>query len=116
MQLNLPPNAVKKMIAPSLQRLIDTLSRSAHSLPQLKFKELVVNCQITSQALMPWADFDHPVADSYGRQLVHHGGHFEVMVMSWLPGDCSAITIMVQRNGERCNALVRQSITFIGFR
>ena len=40
---------------------------------------------------MPWADFDHPVADSYGRQLVHHGGHFEVMVMSWLPGDCSAI-------------------------
>ncbi|MGF1515340.1 MAG: cysteine dioxygenase family protein [Elainellaceae cyanobacterium] len=40
---------------------------------------------------MPWADFSHPVADSYGRKLVFHGGHFEIMVMSWVPGDCSAI-------------------------
>ena len=40
---------------------------------------------------MPWASFDHPVSDSYGRKLVFNGGHFEVMVMSWLPGDFSAI-------------------------
>ncbi len=41
--------------------------------------------------LMPWADFDHPLADSYGRLLVGRGARFELMVMSWSPGDYSAI-------------------------
>ena len=46
---------------------------------------------VQPQELMPWAAFEHSVADSYGRILVHDGGFFEVMVMSWCPGDVSAI-------------------------
>ncbi|MEM8909696.1 MAG: cysteine dioxygenase family protein, partial [Bacteroidota bacterium] len=34
---------------------------------------------------------DHPVEDGYGRKMVHDAGHFEVMVMSWSPGDYSSI-------------------------
>ncbi len=46
---------------------------------------------VTAADLAPWADFGHPKADSYGRQMVHDGGSFELMVMSWAPGDMAAI-------------------------
>jgi predicted metal-dependent enzyme (double-stranded beta helix superfamily) len=70
--------------------LIETLQRSPHFTPH-QIKQLVENVHITAAELMPWADFDHPVTDSYGRKLVYDGGHFEIMVMSWMPGDFSAI-------------------------
>lgn len=38
-----------------------------------------------------WADFAHSARDSYGRKLVGRGPNFELMVMSWGPGDYSAI-------------------------
>ena len=41
--------------------------------------------------IMPWADFDHPINDSYGRKLIYGGRHFEIMAMSWVPGDVSTI-------------------------
>lgn len=56
-----------------------------------EMRRLVLDAGVTQDELMPWARFDHPATDSYGRILVHHGGHFEIMVMSWAPGDCSAI-------------------------
>lgn len=74
----------------NLETLIETLQRSPHFTPT-QIKAIVENANITSAELMPWADFDHPVADSYGRKLVYDGGHFEIMVMSWMPGDFSAI-------------------------
>lgn len=54
-------------------------------------RQFIINAQINTEDLLPWADFKHPVTDSYGRQLVYDGGHFEIMVMSWVPGDFSAI-------------------------
>jgi len=47
--------------------------------------------ELSPDDLEPWADWNHPVADSYGRQMVFDGGYFELMVMSWLPGDMAAI-------------------------
>ncbi|MEO0538063.1 MAG: cysteine dioxygenase family protein [Cyanobacteria bacterium P01_A01_bin.123] len=73
-----------------LQRLIQTLQQACDFTPG-QIREIVLRAQISTEDLMPWANFDHPVADSYGRQLVFHGGHFEIMVMSWMPGDFSAI-------------------------
>lgn len=46
---------------------------------------------IQTEDLLPWADWKHPIRDSYGRRLVYRSDRFEVMVMSWLPGDYSAI-------------------------
>ena len=41
--------------------------------------------------LMAWSDLEHADTDSYGRRLVHQSARFELMVMSWRPGDYSAI-------------------------
>ncbi|MCB9742577.1 MAG: methyltransferase domain-containing protein [Alphaproteobacteria bacterium] len=54
-------------------------------------KRLVEEAGVQQDDLLPWADFEHPAADSYGRQMVLEGEDFEIMVMSWAPGDCSAI-------------------------
>lgn len=85
----IPPKLINAYPA-SLQRLIRTLQQTDHPTPA-QVKELILSANISIQDLIPWADFDHPLADSYGRKLVFYGGHFELMVMSWLPGDFSAI-------------------------
>lgn len=74
----------------SLQSVIQTLE-TAEELSPAKVRRVLLDHPIQESELMPWADFDHPTADSYGRKLVHQGDRFEVMVMSWLPGDFSAI-------------------------
>ena len=53
--------------------------------------ELIRLANLTPQDLHPWQEFDHPVVNSYGRKLVYQGRSFELMVMSWLPGDFSEI-------------------------
>lgn len=73
-----------------LQMLVRSLYKTQNFVPQ-QIKDCVDHANISVDDLMPWADFSHPVADGYGRKLVFHGGYFEVMVMSWLPGDYSAI-------------------------
>ena len=50
-----------------------------------------MQARVNPQDLLPWADFEHPIEDCYGRKLVYHGGFFEVMVMSWRDRDYSAI-------------------------
>lgn len=74
----------------SLQCLIFLLSQTKHLTSDRVYQSLL-HANISQSELMPWANFNHPVGDSYGRQLVYDGGYFEVMVMSWLPGDVSAI-------------------------
>lgn len=52
---------------------------------------LLAELTIEADDLAPWLDFGHPVQDSYGRKLLRRGPNFELMVMSWAPGDYSAI-------------------------
>jgi len=80
----------RQLFSAQLQWLINAL-HNADSLTPSGIKQLVERAQISEADLLPWADFAHPVADSYGRKLVFDGGHFEIMAMSWLPGDMSAI-------------------------
>jgi len=54
-------------------------------------KKALEEATITPEDLQPWADFEHPDSDSYGRKLVYLGQNFELMVMSWVEGDMSAI-------------------------
>ncbi|MCO4764516.1 MAG: cysteine dioxygenase family protein [Myxococcales bacterium] len=73
-----------------LAELIAVLERKPVGSPR-ETAEVLRRSRITAEHLAAFADFDHPAEDSYGRKLVHDGGHFEVMVMSWLPGDMAAI-------------------------
>lgn len=84
------PTSLGHVYPDSLKTLISTL-QSHSALSPAQVKAIILESEVSMQDLMPWADFDHPVTDSYGRKLVFDGGHFEVMVMSWAPGDFSAI-------------------------
>ena len=78
----------------SLSRLITFIKEAVEEegkLSPLRAKELVLKAEIRTEDLMYYADFDHPLEDCYGRKLVHDGGNFEIMVMSWMPGDYSSI-------------------------
>ena len=74
----------------SLEYIKNKLSAKKELLPN-EMRRIILDAQVKQDDLMPWADFDHPATDGYGRKMVHHGGHFEIMVMSWIPGDFSAI-------------------------
>jgi SAM-dependent methyltransferase/predicted metal-dependent enzyme (double-stranded beta helix superfamily) len=76
------PNSIQFIINRLVEK--DTFSSA-------EVRTIVLEAQVTAKDLLPWADFDHPLADSYGRQLVFQGPHFEIMVMSWAPGDFSGI-------------------------
>lgn len=75
---------------PPIQSLLEEIRSHDHLTPSL-CKQLLLNSRVTAEDLMPWADFDHPKADSYGRKMVYDGGFFELMVMSWVDGDMAAI-------------------------
>ncbi|MGK7898468.1 MAG: cysteine dioxygenase family protein [Xenococcus sp. (in: cyanobacteria)] len=74
----------------SLQHLIFLLSQTKN-LTSRQVHQSLQQAQVQQKDLIAWATFDHPVTHSYGRKLVYDGGYFEIMVMSWLPGDVSAI-------------------------
>ncbi|MGF1577949.1 MAG: methyltransferase domain-containing protein [Gemmataceae bacterium] len=77
-------------LPPSLLRLVQRLSE-LHKASSKEVKEIVTECNVQQEDLLAWSNFDHSSEDSYGRQMAYDGGHFEIMVMSWLPGDYSAI-------------------------
>ncbi|HRF39780.1 MAG TPA: hypothetical protein PK198_13400, partial [Saprospiraceae bacterium] len=74
----------------TLSHIIHTLQNSGPLRPA-ELRRLVLEAQVKQEDLLPWADFEHPVADSYGRKLAYKEDHFEIMVMSWLPGDFSSL-------------------------
>ncbi|MEL6864541.1 MAG: cysteine dioxygenase family protein [Bacteroidota bacterium] len=81
-------------LAPSLARLVNLLEQgiATHGkLSPLKAKEIVLQANVQVEDMMEYAAFNHPVEDCYGRKLVFDNGQFEVMVMSWNPGDYSSI-------------------------
>jgi len=78
----------------SLNRLIDTLAEAFEKEGKLnpaRAGEILEAADIQEEDLLPFADFDHPNSDCYGRKLVVDKGNFELMVMSWNPGYYSSI-------------------------
>ncbi|MEM9540508.1 MAG: methyltransferase domain-containing protein [Cyanobacteria bacterium P01_E01_bin.42] len=75
----------------SIQRIIDEIRQCDREIKPALAKNIVIEAEVKREDLMPWASFDHPSEDSYGRQLVFSDNFFEIMVMSWIPGDVSAI-------------------------
>lgn len=74
----------------AIQDLIRALEAETDLTPRLA-QELLIKAGLKEEDLKPWADFDHPVADGYGRKMVYDGGCFEMMCMSWNLGDFSGI-------------------------
>ncbi len=88
--LTLIPPPESSVIGSSLSRLIHRLETTEHIDPDYA-AILLQEANIDPRDLLPWYDLNHPMQDSYGRKLVKQGRNFELMVMSWSPGDYSAI-------------------------
>ena len=80
----------KKSLPASIQYIIQGLKVEGNRNPQA-LARLVREANVREEELEPWADWGHPVEDSYGRQLVYAEAGFEIMVMTWQKGDFSAI-------------------------
>ena len=77
-------------LPPSLTSLIRVLESNEIS-SCAKLRSVLTEADIKAEEVIPWANYDHPLEDSYGRKMVYETKHFEIMVMSWNPGDMSAI-------------------------
>lgn len=89
-----PINAGNQEKIASLPHSLQYIIKAIYEEPSLsagKVKNIVKQAQVTQEDLMPWADFDHPKQDCYGRKMLYDGGFFDVMVMSWVPGDFSGL-------------------------
>lgn len=78
----------------TIKNLITTLDHKFEKNPNLKPSEIIsiiAESKITEDNLLEWADYDHPAEESYGRKMIHKHPNYEVMVMSWNPGDYAAI-------------------------
>jgi cysteine dioxygenase len=114
------PGAVLGM-SQRLQSLIASMGDEApKSLQELE--SFVSEAGLVEEDLLPWADFDHPLTDSYGRRLIWKSDFVELMVMSWVPGDFSAIHDhgtahwgVVQSFGPASHSLFRLDRTQIEF-
>ncbi|MAT53276.1 MAG: hypothetical protein CMN32_02265 [Saprospirales bacterium] len=74
----------------SLQKIAHQLKESPPGNPG-EMRKIVMEANVQAGDLVQWSDFEHPVSDSYGRKLVYKADNFEIMVMSWRPGDFSTI-------------------------
>ncbi len=88
--LTLNPQSKSYVLGTTVTRLLHRLETTAHLDPD-GAATLLQEANIDPIDLLPWYDFEHPGQDSYGRKLVKQGRNYELMVMSWLPGDYSAI-------------------------
>jgi len=86
----LPPVTEIANLPLSLQKIAKALEHK-HELSPAEMRKLVMSAGVTEEDITPWADFDHPVEDSYGRKMIYKAPHFEMMVMSWRKGNFAAI-------------------------
>ena len=77
-------------LTPGIKRLADLIHKNGE-MTISRVADYVKDASISVEDLLPYADFDHPDEDGYGRQIAFAGKNYEIMVMSWNPGDFSAI-------------------------
>lgn len=85
-----PPVKDKKLLPASLLYIVEKLEERKEWKPS-EVRRIVMDAGVRQEDLESWADYSHPATDSYGRRLIYQEGNFEMMAMSWVPGDFSAI-------------------------
>ncbi len=81
---------IKSKLPRSIERFVMTMQKHGVDSP-LSARNMLADSGIEEDDVLPWAEFEHPATDGYGRRMVHQGANYELMVMTWLPGDFSAI-------------------------
>jgi hypothetical protein len=81
---------MKKMIPHSLLKLTNELG-STKNIDNKIVAEIVSGSRLTASDFSQYQSFDHSYAESYGRKLIMDNGKFKILLMSWRPGDFTAI-------------------------
>lgn len=75
----------------SIQKIIDKIREHRNEMTPQFAQKILIDADVKMEELQSWEDYEHRFIDSYGRKLLFADSFFEIMVMSWLPGDISAI-------------------------
>ena len=70
----------------SIRQLIHSLENETEMKPAAA-AGFLRKCSLSLADVLPYASFDHPAEESYGRCPIWDGGNYKILVMSWLPGD-----------------------------
>ncbi|PLX08064.1 MAG: cysteine dioxygenase [Marinilabiliales bacterium] len=74
----------------SIQKLIKLIEAKDY-IDNSMVKEYLLEANIKKSDLQQFATFDHPVNESYGRRPIYDNGNFKIVIVTWNPGDFSAI-------------------------
>lgn len=89
-------------VSNKLNRLVAFLQREM-TYSKREVYDFIEELRLTQEDLLEWADFNHSDVDSYGRKTINLGNQFELMVMSWVPGDFS----MIHNHGDAAWGIVQ---------
>ena len=84
-------NTFKKLnMNNSLQTLVNTIEHNyTPNFPNLT--ALISKLDLKRKDFLEYNQFDHPRQDSYGRNKIYTGKNFTIFLMTWNPGDYTAI-------------------------
>ena len=81
MERTIPNNLMK------LTRELDSLKDIDNQL----VSEIVTDSKLEASDFASYLNFEHPSTESYGRNLILDNGKYKILLMSWRPGDFTAI-------------------------
>lgn len=74
----------------AVQDLLNSVQRAGVITPS-RATALLAAADLNPLALARWQALTHPLEQSYGRRVIARMPHFELQMLSWAPGDYSAI-------------------------
>ncbi|MBW6489941.1 MAG: cysteine dioxygenase family protein [Lentimicrobium sp.] len=81
---------MNSLFSKNLQSLINDLSACKVNHNQ-QVLDIMQQARFLQEDLEPFFTFNHPDRESYGRKLIFDNGNFKILLMSWKPGDFTAI-------------------------
>ncbi len=79
-----------KIPPPEINELIDKLG-NLNFIDNNLLVKIIEKLKITEESLLQYAVYNHKPDESYGRRRIYRANNFEIFVMSWMPGDFTAI-------------------------
>jgi len=75
---------------PIIKKIVDAIGNQKH-IDNNWLVSFLQRIDIKAESLSKYQDFKHDIDKSYGRKVVYEGSNFIVYIMSWAPGDFTAI-------------------------
>jgi predicted metal-dependent enzyme (double-stranded beta helix superfamily) len=73
-----------------IQHLINDIA-NCPAMDNKTLSHILAGKKLSGTDFKDFETYDHPVCHSYGRQLIYDYGSFKILLMSWAPGDFTAI-------------------------